>query len=494
MRYSIIIFLVAFFSIAIADNIPPGSPVSRPIFEISREMYGRCAMEYYEYSRPEIRNNVSPYLSFLSQSYSSFQLWPDIPQKSAAAGLILEEVNYQKTSNINFLKLFPYAHLNFTPRFSSSILYRIDGELDNDTRYDGKTWNGIAGFPEQATLDYNSGGFYGSFGIERISWGNANYSNLMFSSSAMPMPMLSFSYRRSFFDFEMVTGFLDPLKDQLDQMENDTAFFTRQQRYISAHSFTLKPLEGFSLSLREAVLYGGPGRRLEVAYLFPFIWYHGQQLNSRMNDNAMAGIAADYRLRGKCWFYGEVLIDDFQADNKTRGDNEPNEIGYLAGAEIYDLIIKWTTLGFEYSRANNWTYNQSRAQNRYINQNFPIGYTDGPDNDRISWRAGKWFTPSLRLTYSGSYRRRGEGRIDTPWTRPWLDVDNYHEQFPTGVVEKRTQNGLDILALNKNRLWGNIGLSFTDISNVNNIPGNDCHNWDFWLEIGVKIPPFIWGF
>jgi hypothetical protein len=494
MRFTIIILFIISQGAAFADDAPVGSPVSKPIFEISRELYGRGELDYFEYARPALIDNSVSNRSALAELYRGFNLFPDTPEKSAAAGLIVEESNYQKQSNITYLKLFPYVRLNFTPKLSSSILYRIDGELDNDKRYSGKSWNGVAGFPEMATIDYNSNGFNGSFGIERVSWGFAQYSNLMFAESAMPMTRLSLSYRRSFFDFESVTGFLDPLADQLDRMEHDTSFFTSQQRYISAHSISLKLFRGFSVSLREAILYGGPGRRLEAAYLFPFIWYHGQQLNSRMNDNSMASISVDYRYNGKAWLYGEYFIDDYQAENKTRGDNEPNELAYLAGFEFYDFFAKRTALGMEYSRANNWTYNQSRAHNRYINQNYPIGYIDGPDNDRLSWRGSWWLTDAVKLTYTGSYRRRGEGRIDTPWTRPWLDVDNYSEPFPTGVVEKRTENGLEIMAIDKNWLWSNIGLSLADISNVENIPGKDSRNWEFSLEIGIKIPPFIWGF
>lgn len=494
MRVSILILLVFCQNPALADEIPVGSPVSEPTFNIARELYGRGKLEYFEYSRLSPLPDSTASQSDLTSLYYHSGFWPRTPVNCVAAGLILQENNYQRTSNINYLKLYPYLRIKFSEKLSSSILYRIDGELDNDSRYSGKSWNGVAGFPELATLDYEADGFHAMFGIERLSWGFANCSNLMFSKSAMPIPQFSFSYRRSFFDFESVTGFLDPLDDQLSQMEHDTSFFTSQQRYISAHSISLKLFSGFSLSLREAVLYGGPGRRLEAAYLFPFIWYHGQQLNSRMNDNTIASIGADYRYDGKAWLYGELLIDDYQAEKKTRGDYEPNELGYLAGFELYDFFMDRSTLALEYSRANNWTFNQSRVHNRYINDNYPIGYVDGPDSDILSWRASWWLTGGLRLSYTGSYRRHGEGRIDSPWTRPWLETDNYSEQFPTGIVERQSKNGLKILTFNKNWLWSNIGLDFTDISNVENIPGRDCRNWDFLIEIGIKIPPFIWGF
>jgi hypothetical protein len=496
MRRLICIFLIA-NSTLMASEIPVGSLVSDRLFSVSRELYGRGLLDRFEYAAIDTPgsagNNVEGLIEQFHQLCGEFHR-PYVSQK-IYADLNVIESNRERVTNSNFIKLFPRANIDFSPKLSADILYRVDGELSRDPRYDGKTWRGIAGFAEDATINYRSGGFEARFGIERLSWGYADYGNLMFAKQAMPMTLLAASYRRWIFDFETATAFLNPLKSEMDLTNTDSLnYFTSQQRYLSTHSITLRPTKSLSLSARETVVYGGPGRRLEPAYLLPFIWYHGQQLNSRFDDNILGSLGADWRFRGRLWLYSEVLIDDIQVEHSGRGNKEPNQLGYLAGTEIYDLPLKHSTIAIEYERVDNWTYNQYRDHNRYINQNYPIGFPDGPDVDVIDWRFSWWPAKYVRLSYLGLYRRHGEGRIDTPWSRPWLNVDNYSESFPTGVVERQATHGLEIMALDKNWLWGNFGLKYTDIVNVANITGDHAHSWELWFDMGIKIPPLIWGF
>jgi hypothetical protein len=482
-----------------AGEVPVGSPISEQLFMISRELYGRGILSGLEYadlyyvgdSNFESETPLQQLYDLLSKP---FLIDESSPRLSANIWL-LSKSRFGGNSK-SYLKAFPNARMNFGRGFSANILYRIDGELTEDPRYGGKSWKGISGLAENATIEYERESFQAQFGVERVSWGYGNYGNLMFSNQAMPMTVLGFAYHKWFIDFESVIGFLNPLKDQLDQMEGDTSFFTSQQRYLSAHSLTLKPLRDFSLSLREVVLYGGPGRRLEPTYIFPFIWYHGEQLNSRLDDNTMFGLAADYRFSGpgsaKAWLYGEMLIDDYQADSDTRGDYEPNQLGYLGGIEVYDLPVARLNMGLEYARVNNWTFNQARAHNRYINDNYPIGFPDGPDVDLFDWHLTYWPADFIRLSYSGLDRRHGEGRLNSPWSRPWLEIENYSEPFPTGMVEKTIINSLESTFLGGNRIWGNLRLDFTDINNVENNPDADRRYWELWLTIGLNLPPFSW--
>ena len=129
-----------------------------------------------------------------------------------------------------------------------------------------------------------------------------------------------------------------------------------------------------------------------------------------------------------------------------------------------------------------------------INNNFLIGFPTGPDGDIWNWQFSWWAYKNIKLSYKGSFRRQGEGRIDTPWSRPWLSVDNYYEAFPTGTVEKQIVNGLNILAFDKNQLWGNMTLNYSDISNVGNVPGKDKNGWEIAIDIGYELPHLSWGF
>jgi hypothetical protein len=485
-------------SLLSAAEIPVGSPTSDRLFIVARELYGRGILDRLEYSSigevsdRKLGTFESQLKGLFNELADGFNHKGQTPCLRTSLDVI--ESNRQRISNANYVKLFPQVKIAFNPRLSATLSYRVDGELDNDPRYDGKSWNGIAGFAENATIDYESDDFELRAGVERISWGFGRFGNLMFARQALPMTMIGFGYHRWIIDFESIVGFLSPIKGELDRMEGDTSFFTSQQRYLSAHSLSLRPLPGLSVSLREAVVYGGPGRRFEPAYAFPILWYHEQQLNSRLDDNILASVGVDYRLRGKLWVYGELLVDDFQVERKSRGDYEPNEMAYLAGGEFYDLIFRGSTVALEYARVNNWTYNQGRAHNRFMNQNYPLGFPTGPDAVVLDWQLALWAAADVKLAYAGSVTRHGAGRIDAPWTNPWLEVDHYSEPFPTGIVERTTRNGLSLLAFRKNWLWGNLEVNFADIANAGNLPGRNKKSWDFAIDVGCRLPPFSRGF
>lgn len=482
----------------VADEIPFGLPSSENLFLLSRELYGRGLLDKLEYHLP-------PAVTKTGKSKSERDLlrlyqnligdFPDQGEKSRITSrLEIVESNRQKESNSNYVKLFPQVRIDINRNLSSTVIYRIDRELHDDPRYEGKYWRGWAGFAENVTLDLELDRVKFRFGVERVSWGFGGYGNLMFSRQAIPMTVLGFGFRGKNFDFESIVGFLSPVKEELDRMEVDPQYLSDQQRYISAHSLSFTPFRGLSISLREAVVYGGPGRRFEPAYSVPLMWYHGYQLNSRIDDNTLVSMGLDYRHAGKLWAYGELLIDDFQVEKKSRGDYEPDQIGLLIGAEAYNIGLAGSRIGLEYARINNWTYNQARPHNRYINRNHPIGFPDGPDNDILNWEYSWWVSGTVRLSYFGFVQRSGEGLIDANWSAPWLYTDDYSEPFPTGIVMKETASGLGLLAFGKNRLWGKLEVHLADITNAGNVSGRDEKNWEFSVELGYRLPLFGWGF
>jgi len=476
-----------------AAEIPTYIPSSQNLFAVARELYGRKLIDHLEYADPSrkpgaARNDferklIANYL-YLIRDYSNRRNEPTI-----SYGLELVLANRQKKANSSYPKIFPKVRIDPCKNLSATIIYRIDNELTDDARYDGKSWNGWAGFAENATVDFSYDKMKFGFGFERVSWGLGKYGNLLFSRQALPMVVIRFAYISGKLDFESLSGFLSPLGEELVGPIDDPGYFTDQQRYIAAHSLSFKAGGGLSLSVRETVVYGGPGRRFEPAYAFPLIWYHGYQLNSGMDDNTLAAAGFDYRRNGKIWLYGEILVDDFQIEKKTNSDNEPDQLAFLLGGEAYDLGKNGTGIRVEYARINNWVYNQPRSHNRLINRNFPIGFPDGPDNDIVNWECSWWPIGSVRLVYFGAYQRVGEGRIDSPWTAPWLDTDEYSEPFPTGTVQRKVTNGLSVLVMDKKAFWGKMELQLADIRNAGNIPAIKTE-WEFSVEIGCNLPPF----
>jgi len=472
-------------------NVPVGNPLTDRLWLLAREMYGRELLNDYEYNRLNSLNQdmYGSRHDHLIGAYNNLYAGStDIDNAfiKTGAGLI-SSLKRDDNKNLNFFKLFPYLKIQFNDKIRLNTIYRVDPEADNDPRYDGKSWGGIAGFAEYAMIDYSGENLKAGFGLKRLSWGYGSTGNLIFDKNSMPMTNFYIGYKRSIFNYEFIAGFLSPLAGEIDSSEYNVDFFPETQRYLSAHSLTIRPSDCFSISLRESVIYGGPGRRFELAYSFPMIWYHGYQLNSRIDDNTLFSFGVDYRYRGRLWLYGELLIDDFQVEKKTRGDYEPDEIGFIVGGEFYDVPITRSTIAFEYARINNRTYNQGRPHNRYINRNMPIGYQSGPDSDLLEGRLSYWLHEELKITLTSQYSRKGEGRIDADWSTPWLDIDKYSEPFPTGVIEKTSSSSLSITYIGNNYTWGNFEIRYSDVKNRYNQSGMNKSEWLIFLELGLNF-------
>lgn len=335
------------------------------------------------------------------------------------------------------------------------INFLLDEELDDNPDYRGKKWRGFAGEVENAFVLYRAGRFTLQAGRFGGFWGPSRES-LVLSESSRPMDAIAVRYHWGFLHYTFQTGKLDRVR-QPD--ENETVF---ENRYFSGHMLDLKLHRNFYLGLFESVIYGGPGRPLEFAYLNPFLFFHAFQLNEGYNDNTYLGIDAAWYYKKNNKFYAQLFIDDFQIDSEVRGDNEPNEIGFLIGwhaAELYEHY----EIKAEYLAITNRTYNQVYERNRYLNRGALIGNDYGPDGDRARVTVSRWLDNLKRLSLTLEYRRKGEGRFDDQWTRPWMDVDNYSEPFPTGTVEKTFQPSLRMTGIFKKYIYLDIdaGVRFT---------------------------------
>jgi hypothetical protein len=191
------------------------------------------------------------------------------------------------------------------------------------------------------------------------------------------------------------------------------------------------------VGLFETIIWGGVGRSIEPAYLNPMLFFHAFQLNRNVNDNTFLGFDFDYKPIAGLDLYGQLMIDDFQIEKKSQGDQEPNEYGALVGGYFADFRPRWD-LQCEYRRVTNRTYNQGYARNRYLYEGQVIGSSPGNDYDQSTVTLHKWISENLRSSLYLAYVRQGEGDPSDPWAEPWMDVTgHYSEKFPTGVVQKQ---------------------------------------------------------
>lgn len=333
------------------------------------------------------------------------------------------------------------SHLGFFPDRHLALynVINLDQNLGDDPNYLGKRWRGFTGFTEQAYALLHFDKYLVKFGRDFIRWGRGRDATLLISDYAQPLDHLMAQLDLPRARFTYVAAKLDrmPLADSsVARYGVDAA-----ERYLTAARAEVELSKSrLRLGFTQFVVSGGPNRAFEWNYLNPFLIYHGEQLN----DKQLGGnifVALDFIARPKLGleFYGQLLIDDMQVEKRGRGDLEPNEIGYLLGVE---KAVKATTIGLEYTRVANRTYNTVREWEKFLHRGRPLAHFLGNDFDRWLLYTNLYAGKQVQLSFTTELLRRGEGRIDSTFDRPWENATlekGYREKFPFGVVERSWQ-------------------------------------------------------
>ena len=389
-----------------------------------------------------------------------------------------------------YWSIIPEAIWGLGKNLNLHLAYRSDSRLTRDESYIGRKWDNWAGYAETGLLVYHSPRLSIELGRRRSFWGIAKSGHtLMHASTAMPLDGLFLGYRISRrVSAHASIAYLSPIYYPPGQPRPDND----ENRYFSAHALSISAADWLDITLKESIIYGGPGRRLESYYALPFLWLHAEQLNANADDNTLFGIEAIWRYRSRLAGYVDFMLDDLQIEKKSGSDREPAEYGVIFGLKIFDLGLSPSALEFEYARIANRTYNQLNPRNRYIHQNRALGYPLGPDNESISIGYNWHVSRRLTLGVDYFYGRMGEGKIDSPWLTPWVEDPGYSEKFPSGIVQKERRVGVRGIFQNGAQLESKLSLNFADINNDKNIPGNNRGFWSVSGEIIYNLPIFSW--
>jgi len=494
----IILLFLLFTNLIIAEIIPVGRPNTDITYKYARELYLRGFLK-------------SADMLITPLDYSAIDsLWtPDRPIYLDRVLIPLQQMNINRTEidRLNFktaliphgfysddtkhtyLAIIPELDYRISNSWAIQTAYRVDGALVDDSLYTGKKWDNFAGYAEMAVLSYRGQHLSLDLGRSRHAWGiSGNGNNLLLSSTAFPLDGLSIKYHLADkISFYSIIAALAPV-DVVSPFTPDTL---TENRYFSAHALRISPCSWWDIVLMESVVYGGAGRQLEPAYAIPFIWFHAEQLNKNADDNTFLGIGSVIRLKNRYAGYMEILLDDYQIENKNASDNEPSEYGVIAGIDIFDFPLEMGTIEMEYTRIANYTYNQLKSRNVYINQGYPIGHPFGPDHESLKMMYAYHFKNCLTAEITAYIQNRGEGRLGDQWDALWLSPD-YQENFPSGVVEKTRGISAGFFFHKNDFLKSKMLLDLADIQNDGNISGADKTAWSMRLEIIINLPKISW--
>ena len=475
---------------SLLENIPLNSWVYPTVDELYVQGF---FPELHKNMKPYSRGEIASFLIQIEEMIKNKELIPTPPQSWLLDKLRdeffleLKVLRRGKAKNVLKYGLYPNLYLNqnridtswvrgkleldFAFQFKNRLLLKdkivLDTKAEKDPNLYGREWKkDLTGIFDQGYLNLDFKYFDLLFGRDYLRWGPGQNDFLLVSGFAPPFDMLKLGGEIGKFKFLFFATILD------EKTISDTLY----KRYLSGHRINFKPKPYLELGLSEVVVYGGADRSLELYYLNPVLLYYGEQFNQRKDDNPFWSFDFSFTRIKDVEFYGEFLIDDFQYDFKS----ESHQIGFRLGANYSNFFnLQGSFLNLEYIRVNNWVYGQNKSWNLYTHQNVGMGSSLGPDADLINLSSIYYLNSDLRLAFSFSQRRKGEGRIQVqPSKVP------RHEKFPTGVVEytRSVQLLLSFQPDAKLQIGG--GAGFTKVENAFNQENQDEDN--FYLKLRIN--------
>ena len=192
-----------------------------------------------------------------------------------------------------------------------------------------------------------------------------------------------------------------------------------QQNMLSIFRLEVKPAKWLSVSLYDAVIYP---KRLELAYMFPFMSKLFAQGNHGDFDNMLFGGTISLSWPGLFRTYGTILIDEWQPSiplNSLR-----NQLAVQAGIKAVIPMKIWSLLTFQYTKIEPFTYTHYAINDLpwydkdlemeigYLNHGSNIGSYLEPNSDEflLSFHV----QPSRSWTAGFTYRLIRHGGLDVP--------------------------------------------------------------------------------
>jgi hypothetical protein len=353
----------------------------------------------------------------------------------------------------------------------------VDSRNKTDLDFRGKTDRFAAGRIDEAYLQVDWK--YGFFRLGRLNrnWGPFPDRSLLLSSNTHSYDAVEWQVASSFFEFrQMFTAF--PLATSFIDAEGSDTY-----RYLTAHSLNFM-FGGFgSAGITETMLFSRPSGLPDLQLVNPFSLYTVINTNGEADGNLMLGFQWDiHPFVSNVSLKGQILLDDFQVDNKGPADQEPTDWGGDFGAYWTNFLpLKMPhILSIEYRYLSRWLYNVSPGNEilgqRYMYLGRSLGY---PTDDGDCFNLSFFMTGNNYWAGTGGVRftRQGENSLWTPWKN--LSADSLiapgalgyrtEKSFPSGIVESMFDLYIDARGYFKN--YADIRFQFDNrwIKNKNNL-------------------------
>jgi hypothetical protein len=353
----------------------------------------------------------------------------------------------------------------------------VDSRNKDDIDYRGKTDRLAAGRIAEAycQIDWK----YGFFRLGRLtrSWGPFPDRSLLLSSIAHSFDGLEFKIASSVFEFRHLFTAFPCDNSSIDAEGNNV------NRYLTVHALNLLLGRFGEIGVFESMLFSRSGGWPDFQFINPFSLYTVINTNGEGTGNLMIGLQWDIRpFMKNLSLKGQVLLDDFQVDNKVPMDQEPTHWGADVGAYLSDFLpMKMRHYAsLEYRYLSRWLYTvdpvDMQAGLRYTYLGRGLG-AETDDNDRLTASFFIAGDDRFAATCGLGFNRQGENSL---WSR-WKNISSdslvapralgYRTEpaFPSGIVERTLDVFVNLLGYYRNYADFSLRLDNRWIRNKNNV-------------------------
>lgn len=380
----------------------------------------------------------------------------------------------------------------------------VNQTLKDDTLYTGFTKFGLDALHQQAYVRYSDKYFNFTFGRDYLSWGYGNDGTLLISTTPGALDMASLFVNTKVVQFNWFVAQLN----QMPEFTPDTTNYGQYgpaptvglpdplaNRYLTGSRFEFNIANKVFLGAYQAGTFGGPNAPIDMETINPLRLTYETEANSGKNINAFLGADISVYWPKDFNFYGDLMIDDWQVDHKTKGDLKPNlyafDLGFHAANILSPLGISGTDANLQFTMVRNRVYNEYNWMSfeKLMLRNYPIANPFGDDFWNLDLRLSHWLTYSWKVGFEAMHLAHGSQNIYGLYTMPWLTDPNitvatgYHEPFPYGTVESTNLFNLSVLYQPEHNFYGKATLIYSHSQNYAYIQGLNKGQFSFLFTI-----------
>ncbi len=365
----------------------------------------------------------------------------------------------------------------------------VNQTLKDDTLYTGFTKFGLDALHQQAYLQYSSRYVDFTFGRDYLSWGYGNDGTVLISTTPGAYDMMSLFVKTHVVKFNWFVAQLNPMPEFTPDTNSYMPFPTvgvpdpLTNRYLTGSRFEFNIANKVFLGAYQAATFGGPNAPIDLQIINPLRVTYETENNSHKDLNAFLGADMSVFWPENFNFYGDLMIDDWQVDHKTKSDLKPNlyafDLGVKAANFLSGLGLNGSDVSLQYRMAANRTYNEYdwTSFQKLMLRNYPIASPFGDDYWNLDLRLSQWFTYDWQLQLEIMHLEHGSENMYGPYSMPWLTNPNitvqtgYHEPFPYGTVQVTDLFGASLMYQPQDAFYGKATVSYAQNHNFDYQPG-----------------------